>query len=385
AYLKTHYPVEFMAALLTSEMADTDKIVRHIDECRQMAITVLPPDVNESESRFAVVGDKIRFGLVAIKNVGEAAIQSILATRRDRGPFHSLFDFCERVDLRLVNKRVVESLIKCGTFDSLGAARAQFMAVVDKAMEAAASSQRGRVQGQVSLLDVLEPKGAPGRQGPMLPAVPEWSRNQRLAAEKETLGFYVTGHPLADFREIIARQASVTTDRLSSCRDKEPVRLCAIVAAMKEITTKNGERMAFVTLEDLVGTVEAIVFPELYKANLLHLVKDAPLLVKGQVDIGEEIIKLLLTDIKPLSGLRGNGASVVEIMIQEAQLSVERLEALKALLARFPGPSCLRLHLSVAPGATVTIDAAPGMTVAPSESLKQEVEALLGPGTVTVV
>src|SRR5574341_953940 len=205
AYLKTLYPVEFMTALLTSEMADTDKIVKYIDECRQMAITILPPDVNESGSHFAVVGDKIRFGLVAIKNVGEAAIQSMLATRRDKGPFRSLFDFCERVDLRLVNKRVIEGLIKCGSFDSLGAARAQLMAVVDRAMEAAASSQRGRVMGQVSLLDALESKGAPGRQDPALPGIPEWSRNQRLAAEKETLGFYVTGHPLADFREIIAR------------------------------------------------------------------------------------------------------------------------------------------------------------------------------------
>ena len=385
AYLKTLYPVEFMAALLTSEMADTDKIVKYIDECRQMAITILPPDVNESGSHFAVVGDKIRFGLVAIKNVGEAAIQSMLATRRDKGPFRSLFDFCERADLRLVNKRVIEGLIKCGSFDSLGAARAQLMAVVDRAMEAAASSQRGRVIGQVSLLDVLESKGASGRQDPALPAIPEWSRNQRLAAEKETLGFYITGHPLADFREIIARQASVTTDRLPSCRDKELVKLCAIVTALKEITTKNGERMAFVTLEDLAGTVEAIVFPELYKANMLHLVKDAPLLVKGQVDIGEETVKLLLTDIKPLSVLTGNGASVVEIIIEEAQLSVERLEELKALLSRFPGTASLRLHLGVAPGARVTIDASPGMTVTPNESLKQEVEALLGPGTMTVV
>jgi DNA polymerase-3 subunit alpha len=384
AYLKTHYPVEFMAALLTSEMADTDKIVKYIDECRQMGITVLPPDVNESGSRFAVVGDKIRFGLVAVKNVGEAAIQSILATRRDRGPFRSLFDCCERVDLRLVNKRVIESLIKCGAFDSLGAARAQLMAVVDKAMEAAASAQRERVHGQVSLLDVLDPEGAQGGYEPALPAIPEWSRNQRLAAEKETLGFYVTGHPLADFREVIARHGSISTDRLQTCRDKDQVKLCAIVTAVKEITTKNGERMAFVTLEDLAGTVEAIAFPELYKTNLLHLVKDAAVLVKGQVDVGEEVVKLLLTEIKPLSLLGDNGTSVVEIMIGEAQLSAERLEELRVLLSRFPGPATLRLHLGVATGTTVTIDAS-RMTVAATESLKREVETLLGPGTVTVL
>ncbi len=385
AYLKAHYAVEFMAAQLTSEMADTDKIVKYIDECRQMGITVLPPDVNESGSGFAVVGEKMRFGLVAIKNVGEAAIQSILATRRDKGPFRSLFDLCERVDLRLVNKRVVESLIKCGAFDSLGAARAQLMAVVDKAMEAAASAQRERIQGQGSLLDVLESKGGAGRQEPTLPAMAEWSPNQRLAAEKETLGFYVTGHPLADYREVIAKQAAVTTDRLPSCRDKETVKLCAIVAAVKEIATKNGERMAFVTLEDLAGTVEAIAFPELYKANLLHLVKDAAVLVKGLVDVGEEVVKLLLTEVRPLSALRRNGASVVEITVEESQLSIERLEELKSLLSKFPGPASLTLHLNVARGGQVTIAASPGITVAPSESLKREVEALLGQGTMTVL
>ncbi|MBF8298551.1 MAG: dnaE, partial [candidate division NC10 bacterium] len=384
AYLKTHYPVEFMASLLTSETGATDKVVKYINECREMGIRVEPPDLNVSDATFTPHGDAIRFGLAAVKNVGHTAIESIVEARTRLGRFRSLFEFAENVDLRLLNKRVLESLIKSGALDPLGR-RAQLMAVVDRAMEAAASSQRGRVMGQVSLLDALESKGASGRQDPALPAIPEWSRNQRLAAEKETLGFYITGHPLADFREIIARQASVTTDRLPSCRDKELVKLCAIVAALKEITTKNGERMAFVTLEDLAGTVEAIVFPELYKANMLHLVKDAPLLVKGQVDIGEETVKLLLTDIKPLSVLTGNGASVVEIIIEEAQLSVERLEELKALLSRFPGTASLRLHLGVAPGARVTIDASPGMTVTPNESLKQEVEALLGPGTMTVV
>ena len=383
AYLKTHYPIEFMAALLTSWMADTDKIVKYIDECRQMGITVLPPDVNESDSSFAVVGDKLRFGLAAIKNVGETAIQSILATRRDKGRLRSLFDFCERVDLRLVNKRVIESLIKCGAFDSLGSARAQLMAVVDKAMEAASHAQRERIHGQGSLLDVLEPNGGLGRQEPALPAIPEWSRNQRLAAEKETLGFYVTGHPLSEYREIIARQAAVTTDRLSSCLDKETVTLCAIVAAIKEITTKNGERMAFVTLEDLAGTVEAIAFPELYKANLLFLVKDAAVLVRGQVDIGEEVVKLLLTEVKPLSALGGNGAPVVEITVEGAKLSIERLVELKSILSRFPGSSCLRLHLNVTADAQVTIAASSEMTVTLNESLKQEVEALLGPGTVS--
>ncbi|PTL35078.1 DNA polymerase III subunit alpha [Candidatus Methylomirabilis limnetica] len=383
AYLKAHYPVEFMAALLTSGMADTDKIAKYIDECRQMGITVLPPDVNESESSFTVVGEQIRFGLVAIKNVGETAIQSILATRRGKGPLRSIFDFCERVDLRLVNKRVIESLIKCGAFDSLGAARAQLMAVADKAMEAGAGVQRERVHGQVSMLDVLETKGGLGHQAGALPVIPEWSASLRLAAEKETLGFYVTGHPLAAYRDVIAKVAAVTTDRLATCQDKETVTLCAIVVAIKEIATKNGERMAFVTLEDMVGTVEAVVFPELYKANLLHLVKDVAVLVKGQVDVGEEVVKLLLTEVSPLANARRNGRSIVEITVEESHLSAPQLEQLKGLLLRFPGPVPVKLHLSVAPGAQVTIAASPDMTVAADELLRREVEALLGPGTIT--
>ncbi|MGH7406545.1 MAG: DNA polymerase III subunit alpha, partial [Candidatus Methylomirabilales bacterium] len=196
AYLKAHYPVEFMAALLTSEMADTDKIVKYIEECRAMGITVLPLDVNESGSGFKVVGEKIRFGLVAVKNVGDLAIHSILESRTAKGRFKSLYDFCQRVDLRLVNKRVLESLIKCGAFDSLGARRAQLMAIVDSAMDAASSAQRDRAQGQVSLLEVFEAAGAPAVAAPGLPDVPEWSRAELLAAERETLGFYITGHPL---------------------------------------------------------------------------------------------------------------------------------------------------------------------------------------------
>ncbi|MGB4781868.1 DNA polymerase III subunit alpha [Candidatus Methylomirabilis sp.] len=383
AYLKAHYPVEFMAALLTSEMADTDGIVKYIDECKQMGITVLPPDVNESESRFTVVGEQIRFGLVAIKNVGETAIQSILATRRDKGRLRSLFDFCERVDLRLVNKRVIESLVKCGAFDSLGAARAQLMAVVDKAMEAGAGAQRERAQGQVSLLDALETKGGLGHQAGALPVIPEWSPHQRLAAEKETLGFYVTGHPLTDYRDVIAKVAAITTDRLAACQDKETVTLCAIVSAIKEIATKSGDRMAFVTLEDMAGTVEAVAFPDLYKANLLHLVKGAAVMVKGQVDVGEEVVKLLLTEVSPLANARRNGKSVVEITVEEAHLSDPTLEQLKSLLLKFPGSIPVRLHLSVAPNAKVTIAASPDMTVTANELLRQEVEALLGPGTIT--
>ncbi|MBI3989415.1 MAG: DNA polymerase III subunit alpha [candidate division NC10 bacterium] len=383
AYLKAHYPVEFMAALLSSEMNDTNKIVKCIEECRQMGIEVLPPDVNGSDHAFTVVQGKIRFGFVAVKNVGEAAIQSILTARRKGGPFHSLFDFCERADLRVVNKRVIESLIKAGAFDSLGVRRSHLMAVVDKAMEAATSSQKAKLNGQASLLDMLGAPEAPVQPGTLLPDTPEWSREERLAGEKEILGFYITGHPLADFQEAITRFSTAKTDELPLRKDKETVRLCAIVTAVKEITTRNGERMAFLTLEDLAGTVEAVAFPEVYRQHMLNLVKDAAILVRGQVDHVEETVKLLLTEVQPLTSLKRNGNQELAVSIPEARLTKEALGRLRALLEWHPGPAPVRLRIRIAEE-QVTIACSPKLSIEPSDGFKQEIEELFGAGSVSI-
>jgi DNA polymerase-3 subunit alpha len=384
AYLKANYPVEFMAALLTSEMANTDKVVKHIEECRTMGLEVLPPDVNESSSNFTVVGDKIRFGLVAIKNVGEAAIQSILHSRRDRGKFRDLFDFAERVDLRLVNKRVIESLIKCGAFDSLTARRSQLMAVADKAMEAAASTQRDRAHGQGSLLDVLAPAGKAARQAPELPDLPEWERAQLLAGEKETLGFYITGHPLAEYRGLLLKHATQSTEELSSLPDKTTVRLGAIVTGVKEISTKNGDRMAFVVLEDLAGSIEAVVFPDLYRSSMLHLSKDSAVLVKGQLDVGEETTKLLLSDVQPLALPSNGGVPLVEVTVSGEALTPEGLQRLREIFEAHPGPSPLRLHLALPEGKRVTIAPRSSLTVAAGDALRQALETEFGAGCLSV-
>ncbi len=396
AYLKTHYPVGFMAALLSSEAGDTDKIVKYIEECRQMGIEVLPPDVNESGSSFRVVKEKIRFGLGAVKNVGETAIHSILTARQERGPFRSLFDFCARVDLRVVNKRVVESLIKCGAFDSLGASggeRARLFAAVDKAMEAASSAQRDRAGGQVSFLDILGGGQAGALSDPPLPEVPPWSPAQLLAAEKETLGFYVTGHPLAEFQEVIRAAATTTVADLASSGEKATVRVAAIVTAVKEITTKAGERMAFVTLEDLTGTVETIAFPELYRGAMLHLVKGAALLVTGQVDVTEEAVKILLSHVQPLAeaadsaGTAEKGRTVavpVEIRVSSTALSLGLLQEIRAVVDRYPGSSPVRLHLETAPGTVVTVEAAAHLAVQADGGFLEEMEKLLGPGGVAL-
>ena len=385
AYLKANYPVEFMAALLTSETSDTDKIVKYIEECRVMGIEVLPPDVNESSSDFTVVGDKIRFGLVAVKNVGETAIQSILAARKGEGKFRDLYDFCDRVDLRLVNKRVVESLIKCGALDSFGARRAQLMAAVDKAMEAAAAAQRDRMHGQVSLLDVLSASAGGRRESPPLPDVPEWGRSQLLTAEKETLGFYVTGHPLTEHRGLLAKLGASTTEELPTLPDKSTVRLGAIVSAVKEISTKNGERMAFATLEDLTGTVEAVVFPDVYRGSMLHLAKDSAVLVKGQVDVGEDnTAKLLVSEVRPLALPVNGGTPLVEVTLQGAAATSDGLRRLRAILQNHSGSAPVRVHLCLPEGGRVTIAPAPSLNVAPNEGFRRDLEEAFGVGCVAI-
>jgi DNA polymerase-3 subunit alpha len=385
AYLKAHYPVQFMAALLTSETADTDTVVKYIEECRQMGIPILPPDVNESQLAFTVAGDRIRFGLGAVKNVGETAIESILKAREERGKFRSLHEFCELVDLQKVNKRVIESLVKCGAFDSLGCRRAQLMAAIDQAMEAAARAQRDRARGQVSLFAALESRSGQRPRDPDLPDLPEWPRERSLAAEKEILGFYLSGHPLDAFRESLSRLGTQTTEELAGCRDKQTVQLAGIVTALKEITTKNGDRMAFVTLEDLVGTVEAIAFPDLYRASLLQLVKGATLLVEGQVDVGEEGVKLLLGQVKALEPPATNGKappSRVTLTIGDGRASAETLRALRDVVAGHPGPCPIRLIVEQAPGRRVTIAAE--ARVAASEAFVAAAEALLGLGSVEI-
>lgn len=381
AYLKTHYPVEFMAALLTSEMGNTDKTVRHIEECRQMGIEILPPDVNESGSTFRVVEDKLRFGLVAVKNLGETAIQSILNARLTGGKFTSLHDFCERVDLRLVNKRVIESLIKCGAFDSLGSRRSQLMASVDQAMEGASVVQRDRAKGQVSMLEMLG--GAASHRTPaQLHEMPEWSHAQRLTAEREILGFYITGHPLSEYEALVARYATAASDELSSLRDKETVSLCGIITAVKEISTKNGERMAFVTLEDLRGSVELIAFPDLYRSKMLYLIKDNPVLVRGQVDIGEDVAKLLLTDVQPLSDLQGKAEGGLEIALRAEALSGEVLRQIHTAAANFRGDVPLRLRLYVERDRAIVIEAGEKLHVEPAAEFIAQVESITGPGSV---
>ncbi|HEV8307250.1 MAG TPA: DNA polymerase III subunit alpha [Methylomirabilota bacterium] len=387
AYLKANYPVEFMAALLTSEMTNTDKVVIHIEECRAMGIELLPPDVNVSGWRFGVAGDTIRFGLGAIKNVGERAIESIVAARAEGGPFASLADFCPRVDMQLVNRRVVESLIKAGALDSLGLSRAQLLAGLDGAFERGQRSQREREQGQASIFDLMAGGVPAAVPAPTEPPVPEWDPDQLLLYEKEVLGFYLSGHPLRRVWGEAQRLGAIGTAELAGRADSARVVVCGMVSDMREINTKNGDRMAFVTLEDMDGTVEITVFPETFRQGGAHLRSGVPLLVRGRVEGSSATRKLLAEAIRPL----GADAATSEpappapvacrVRVPDAEHAAAQLQALRAILDRYPGPAPLYLHLDLSRAEVVV--RARALTVRPSPALAAAVEGLLGAGSIT--
>jgi len=347
AYLKAHYPVEFMAALLSSEMGNTEKVLRHLNECRERGIEVLPPDINESQQDFTVRGGKVRFGLAAVKNVGLAAIQSILAVREEGGDFSSLADFCLKVDLRKVNKRVMESLIKCGAFEPINPNRAQLLAGLEEAMEWAQGWERERSKSQMIMFGSFQADGK--NAAPRLPDVPQWPEGQRLAFEKETLGFYLTGHPLTRFAQTLRRFNTTDTQRIREMADGQEAIIGGVVNALKEINTKRGDRMAFVTLEDLNGMVEVIIFSELYKNSSLLLKSEDPIFIKGKVDVGEDSVKVIASEVFPFDQAMNKLATTVHLRVRSEGLGREDLVALKEIFQDCRGECLAYLHL-ILPG-----------------------------------
>jgi len=383
AYLKAHYPVEFMAALLTEDMENTDKVIKNIAEVRSMGIEVLPPDINASSKSFTVHERSIRFGLGAVKGVGSAALESIMDVRTDE-PFSSLYDFCERVDLRKVNKKVVEALVKCGSFDSLGGHRSQYMAALEDAMEMGQKLQRERESGQESLFGTEEIVSTSSGNGHgKLPDIDEWPENIRLSYEKEALGFYITGHPLARFEADMKRFSSCDSAGLSERNDKEEIRICGIVAGLKELTTKKGDRMAFVTLEDLSGFVEVVVFPEVFLASSECLRGEEPLLVSGTLDVGEETCKLLAKEIQRLTDVKEKETSRVRFRLSTPGLDEGQLKSLREILERYPGNCDAFLNI-VIPNRSETVIALPdNLKVAASDDMLHEVKKLFEYNVVT--
>ena len=385
AYLKVHYPVQFMASLLSSEIGNTEKIVMYIAECKDMGIPVLPPDVNESELNFLSLGGSIRFGMLAIRNVGEGAIQSLLQYRRQQGRFRSLFHFCEQVDTRAVNKRVLEGLIKSGALDSLGWKRSQLMAMADAAIEHGQKVQRDRESGQRGLFSQMLP-GQAAIPEPLPPEIPEWPCEQLLAHEKETLGFYVSGHPLERFAPELSRFAKKSLSELISDAKSVDCTVAGIVTECRTRRTKRGELMAVFTLEDLTGVVETVVFPSAYAKYDQHLAVDTPILVSGRFEIEDDnSCKVIVSEIQRLSGIAERSAKTICIRAAVSNLSPNAAAELHRLLETNRGETGVEVELYHPHDFRVTIHSSEFVKVRSTPELIRQIEGICGPGSVVLV
>ena len=382
AYLKTHYPTEFMASLMTTDMGNTDKIMGYFTECRDLGIKVLGPDVNESQKNFAVVDGAIRFGLAAIKNVGEGAVESVIDIRSEGGPFTSFFDFCRRVDLRKVNKRMLEGLIKAGAFDSTGAKRSQLMTVLDQAVEDGATAQRERDLGQITIF-AASPTGE-GSLGyaalPPLPDMPEWDQAQRLKYERDLTGFYITAHPLTRYETTIKALSTTTTSGLAEMSDGKEVKLCGIVTTVKTMLTKKGDRMAYLTLEDLQGTVEVIAFPDLYRAAGPLIAPERVVRLTGTIDRGDKGTKLRGSKIEPLAETQAQTVKRVLIRLSDRPETKDQLPRLREVLLRHPGATSVALTVLLNSSLEADTAPLPNVTVTANEHFVADVEEVLGKG-----
>ncbi len=389
AYLKAHHPVEFMAALLSSEMNDTDKLVKHIAKVREMGIEVLPPDVNRSERDFSVHEGRILVGLGAVKGLGDTGIEVITGGRAD-GPFRSLYDLCIRLDTRKVNKRLVEALIKSGGLDGFGSTRAAMSQSLDRAFEWAARRHKEKASGQRSLLDLMSGMSGAGKRGekpvadyPPIPEVPEGPERERLVAEREALGFYITGHPLDRYRSVLARLS--TTSILDLARDVTPrgrpkeMHLAAMVAGLRERPLKSGTgRMAILQLEDLSGTCEAVVFSTEFTRYEELLKSDRPLLISVAVKIEDAenpVPKVNVREICALKQASQQKTSRVHFHLLADALSQELLERLRAILRRHKGKCIALLHIRLPDNGSEIVLRLPDC-VSYSEKVEHEVDSL---------
>ncbi len=382
AYLKAHYPVEFMAALLTAEIGNQEKLTHYLNQCRDMGINILPPDVNSSDRTFTPSDESIRFGLTAIKNVGEAAIESVLEARRKLGRFESLYQFCENVDLRLLNRRVIESLIKAGAMDSLGAHRAQMMAALDRTMEAGQKRQRQAENGQAGLFAAPE---AP-ELGPALPEAEPWTESQTLASEKEVLGFYVTGHPLEKYRDAIRTLTRHDSSTVEELANDAQIALAGILASLRIRPSRKGDLWASGTLEDLRGTVEIIVFPQALQQVQSLLKPDTALLVRGRLRHEENARpKLMVNEVQRLEVAVSQVKPEVLIRLNLTRRPDALLEKLEGLLATHPGENPVVFELTQPGDFIARLRARHPAGVKADDTVLAQLETVCGKDAVTLV
>jgi len=382
AYLKANYPVEFFCAMMTNDMADTAKLSQYINEARNFGIEVLGPDVNESQVYFAPAreGKAIRFGLAAIKGVGEVAVETILKARDEGGKFTSLSDLCGRVDGRTVNRKILEALIKSGACDSFGQTRATLFAQIERTLSRAASILSDKQKGQSSLFGALEEKAPPMPEA--ISNLPEWPQHELLAHEKELLGFYVTGHPLTPFAPILEKYALANTAKLAELPNRSLTRIGGLIAAVQNgVSKKSGKPYSMVTLEDLEGSVQVLCMNENYEKYRELLKPNLAILVVGEVNTGDERPKIFPQEIMPLEDAPRKFTKQVHLRLHTAHLKPEHLDAVRELVAAFPGKCPLLLCFMRPGGEIVFMDTNERFSVTPSLKLQLEADARFGEDT----
>ncbi|MDD5459852.1 MAG: DNA polymerase III subunit alpha, partial [Phycisphaerae bacterium] len=388
AYMKAHYPVEFMAALLTYDMGVTDKVVDYIGECRSMGIDVLPPDVNESSVVFTPIykrhGDEkigvIRFGLSAVKGVGEKAVEQIIEAQKKIGKFESLFHFCENVDVRAANKQTMEALIKAGAFDRLGGNRAQMMAGLEAAMQNGSEIQVDRNNGQMNFFGSAAAVDY-SKDHQKLPAIEPWPEAQMLAFEKQVLGFYVTHNPLSHHAEEISAYSTTDSSRLAECGQDKEITIGGMITKIRYHITKNGRnagsKMAVFVLEDLQGSAEAVLFPKTLNNFADLLVEDKIVFVKGKVDTKREKPNIFVEDLIPIDDVTDRLAARVKLRFDSREMNAEKIKMVRSLCERNRGRSAIDIVV-VTPHGRLAADADSKFNVNPNVAFCKGVKHLIG-------
>ncbi|MEC9422790.1 MAG: DNA polymerase III subunit alpha, partial [Nitrospinota bacterium] len=376
AYLKAHYPLEFFGALITSDMDNTDKVLRYIHDCREMKISVQPPDVNLSDRDFSVSDNKLVFGLGAIKNVGSKAIDNIIEARQVLGSFKSLTELCESVDLQLANKRVFESLIKSGACDSIGQNRAKMLKDLQASMEKGQAKQRDKQLGQSSMFDTFaEDQVFEKGNGSH---VNEWNEMDRLKFEKESIGFYITGHPLDRFNKDLAWFTDATSASVAESGVSKAVSIAGIPIKHLPKTTRKGDKMGIITLEDLHGSVEVILWPEIYTEVESLLQTEEPILVRGQVDSEGNMPKVIAKEVFPLIQAKQRFKGRVMIHFRTLGLEKDTLYAVKEILAANKGNNDTRLHFISPDNKERVVTVSEDLRIQPSDAVIEQIQSLLG-------
>jgi DNA polymerase-3 subunit alpha len=381
AYLKEHYPSEFMAATISAEIGDTDYVVQLIEECRRMNINVLPPDVNESKVKFVIAPTGIRFGLSAIKNVGVSAVEDIIEARKRGGPFSNIFDLCTRVDLRLVNKKTLEGLVQSGAMDGLHKNRARLFEAIEKAIQFGQSKKNHISRGQSSLFEIPNQKTIVENYPP-LPDTPEWNEREKLSREKAVLGFYLSGHPLKKHEKVVEAFTTTRLGNSTSVKDGTVVRTAGIISSVKKKVDKKGQMMAFISIEDFTGRAECIVFSDAYRQYQNILNNDAMIMVIGNAEHTGDSLRIIVKEIIPLESVKEKFTKNVVLAVRVKSVNDQSIGALKRIVERHQGKyPCIFNVIHEETEESLLLQAT-NYGVDLSDDFVTEVENILGPSSV---